>query len=129
MSRYADTFVREGSNRPIARGQLDPGSPYYVMAQNANNHQITYGVLGKALQAMADWMFLNGDALVKYEVWDGDDMVGRGLVGKETGWVRLVWAGARLRLKLEVESRHGYGVWWQSYVIHLTHILEGIGTM
>lgn len=67
---------------PIDGGEVAVGSPYYVIARNANNHQITYGVLEKALQAMADWMFVNGNALVKYEVWDGENMVGKGMVAK-----------------------------------------------
>lgn len=76
--------MREGRDGPIDGGEVNVGSAYYVMARNANNHQITYGVLEKALQAMADWMFVNGDGLVKYEVWDGGNMVGKGMVAK---WV------------------------------------------
>lgn len=71
-----------GADRPIAGGAFDKGSPYYVMARNANNHQMTYGVLGKALHVLADWMSASGDALVRYEVWDGDNLVGKGLVGR-----------------------------------------------
>ena len=28
-------------------------------------------------------MEINGDAMVSYEIWDGDNLVGKGLVGRE----------------------------------------------
>lgn len=49
---------------------------------NANNHQITWGVLGAAVHALEDFMFHTqhwGGA--SFDIYDGQNMVARGLLG------------------------------------------------
>ena len=75
--------LRDSSDGPIAGGGFQTGVPFFLKVRNANNHQITYGVMCRALEAMADWMAEHGDALVVYEIWDGDNMVGNGVVAKK----------------------------------------------
>ncbi|MCJ1301924.1 hypothetical protein MMC08_004725 [Hypocenomyce scalaris] len=53
-----------------------------LRVQNANNHQVTYGVLGAALIALGDWMQEQGKwGALTFEVWDGDNQVGSGGIG------------------------------------------------
>ena len=78
-------LVRERSDEPIQGGRIEFGSPYFVLAANANNHQITYRVMCNALEAIVHWMTANGDAKMRFEIWDGDDMVGKGLVSRAGG--------------------------------------------
>ena len=47
---------------------------------NANNHQMTYGVLGAGLLALMQWMGNGGFAAARFEIWDGGNMVGEGLL-------------------------------------------------
>ena len=49
--------------------------------KNANNHQVTWGVLGAAVEGLRDYMGEKGWAGVKFEVYDGRNMVGEGAVG------------------------------------------------
>lgn len=49
---------------------------------NANNHQITWGVLGAAVHALQDFMFHTqhwGGA--RFDIYDGQNMVAQGLLG------------------------------------------------
>lgn len=46
---------------------------------NANNHQLTYGVLENALEALRSWMmFFRACGVIEYDIFDGDNQVGTG---------------------------------------------------
>ena len=51
------------------------------MVQNANNHQITWGVLSSAVRGLRDYMAEKGWKEVGFEVFDGWNQVGTGAVG------------------------------------------------
>lgn len=58
-----------------------------VSVRNANNHQITWGLLGSAVWGLGEFMrgrATSGSAV--FEVWDGANQVGEGLVS-------LAWGG------------------------------------
>lgn len=48
---------------------------------NANNHQVTYGVLGVVFTSMIEFMQANGWGAAKFEIWDGGNIVGGGTIG------------------------------------------------
>lgn len=47
---------------------------------NTNNHQVTWGVLESALEALADWMEQYGYGSVVFQIYDGPNQVGRGSI-------------------------------------------------
>lgn len=51
-----------------------------VEAMNANNHQLTWGVLGAALKALKQYMESNGYRQAHFDIYDGENMVGKGLL-------------------------------------------------
>ena len=50
---------------------------------DANNHHLTWGVLGAALQALRDYMSQHGHAFgtVSFSVFDGENQTGQGFIG------------------------------------------------
>lgn len=53
--------------------------------QNANNHQITYGVLSAALTGMQTYMLHVGYGGVQFRLYDGKNQVGQGTLGYQLG--------------------------------------------
>lgn len=51
-----------------------------IEAWNANNHQITYGVLGVAVGALTDYMQISGWGTCAFSIFDGSTRVGAGRV-------------------------------------------------
>ena len=52
-----------------------------LVAQDANNHQLTWGVLGAALSAVKDFMNSNGEwGTVTFDIFDGDNQTGQGSI-------------------------------------------------
>lgn len=51
-----------------------------VNACNADNHQLTWGVLGAALTAVLDYMSNFGNGAITFNIFDGAHMVGQGTV-------------------------------------------------
>lgn len=51
-----------------------------VSIWNANNHQVTWGVLESALEALGDWMEQYGYGSVIFQIYDGSNQVGRGSI-------------------------------------------------
>lgn len=49
-------------------------------AMNANNHQLTWGVLAAAIVAMKKYMESNGYRQANFDIYDGINMVGKGLI-------------------------------------------------
>ncbi|MCJ1303454.1 hypothetical protein MMC08_006264 [Hypocenomyce scalaris] len=77
---------------PPAADTLVPGSGFsytedwVITAQNANNHQTTWGVLAAALGALSDYVTsqdLNGAAT--FGIFDGANQVGQGTVAVGSG--------------------------------------------
>lgn len=52
-----------------------------LQAWNADNHQTTWGVLGVAISAVLDCMATNGYGGAGFHIYDGENLVGIGLVG------------------------------------------------
>lgn len=75
VEALGDKAVRGGVfNWPTNNGLV-------LKAWNANNHQLTYGVLGAALDAVGDYMSFNGFCHATFAVYDGVNQVGEGVVG------------------------------------------------
>lgn len=54
---------------------------YNIRVGNANNHQCTYGVMRAAVAALYDYMLAENDfGTVKFDIWDGENQVGQGIV-------------------------------------------------
>ena len=51
-----------------------------ITITNANNHQVTWGVLQSALEALGDWMDQFGYGSVVFQIYDGPNQVGRGSI-------------------------------------------------
>lgn len=49
-------------------------------AWNANNHQLTYGVVCEALNALLDYMGQHGYSAARFDIYDGQNEVGEGMV-------------------------------------------------
>lgn len=55
-----------------------------VNAWNANNHQLSWGVLSAALTAVLDYMRIFGNGATTFNIFDGSNMVGQGTVNVPT---------------------------------------------
>ena len=76
--------MEQSQDGPISGGsftRFSTASGLALQAWNANNHQVTYGVLGAALSALADYMNLGGWGSCTFSIWDGGNQVGLGQVG------------------------------------------------
>lgn len=49
-------------------------------AYNANNHQLTYGVVCAALEALLDYMRQAGFSGARFDIYDGQNKVGEGVI-------------------------------------------------
>lgn len=58
-----------------------PPNELAVHVWNTNNHQITYGVLGAVLTSMIEFMQVHGWGAAFFEIWDGPNLVGFGILG------------------------------------------------
>lgn len=54
---------------------------YSLRVWHANNHQTTWGVLGAAIEAIADFMTQYGFARATFNIYDGGNEVGEGVLG------------------------------------------------
>lgn len=59
------------------------GDAITLSAYDANNHQLTWGVLGAALQAVRDFMSQSGNSfgMVYFAIFDGENQTGEGRIG------------------------------------------------
>lgn len=53
--------------------------------QNANNHQVTWGVMGAAVQAMLSFMLAYGFGQAGFRIYDGGVVVGNGIMTRVYG--------------------------------------------
>lgn len=52
-----------------------------LLAWNADNHQMTWGVLREACLALFDYMLRNNNfGSARFEIYDGNHQVGKGLI-------------------------------------------------
>lgn len=77
--------IRRSHDGPVATGSFHYGiSDALVDVANSNNHQMTLGVLGAALEALSEYFTYLQDTLayppgrVQFAVVDGENEVGRG---------------------------------------------------
>ena len=78
--------MEQSQDGPISGGsfnQLSTASGLALQAWNANNHQVTYGVLGAAFSALMDYMNSVGWGSCTFLIWDGGNQVGAGQIGLE----------------------------------------------
>lgn len=76
------THIRQSGDGPVDNGRysmIGLGG-VAVMAWNANNHQLTWGVLGAALRGVLDYMRIFGNGDITFNIFDGAHMVGHGTV-------------------------------------------------
>ncbi len=72
---------------PIPTGQFSymipqrGGATVAMHVWNMNNHQVTWGVLNKALEALADYFKCTEWGAATFGIWDGVNEVGMGVVG------------------------------------------------
>lgn len=54
-----------------------------MLAEDANHHQLTWGVLGAALQAIKEYMSQSGTSFgtAYFSIYDGDNQTGKGSIG------------------------------------------------
>lgn len=52
-----------------------------LTVKNAENHQVTWGVLGAALIALGDYMSKFGYGAATFAIFDGGSQVGQGTIG------------------------------------------------
>lgn len=64
--------------RAFDRFPSDEGMLVSIM--NANNHQVTWGVLQAAIEALGDYMEQHGYASVTFQIYDGPNQVGEGSI-------------------------------------------------
>lgn len=83
--------IRAGGDGRVPKGAFQYGiSNAQVYAANSNNHQMTLGVLGAALTALAEYCTHLQDTTgvapgeIHFTVVDGDNEVGRGFFGRES---------------------------------------------
>lgn len=78
--------IQRGGDSVISGGVYRWGSGFphaiVVSFMNANNHQLTYGVVRSAVAAVKGYMASDGDyGLMSFDIWDGDNQVGTGVIG------------------------------------------------
>lgn len=74
MLQAGDSVIDHGMFNQIGANAVS------LQVWNANNHQTTYGVLGAALSAVHQWMNQNGYVAMSFGIYDGNNLVGNGVV-------------------------------------------------
>ena len=76
----------EGASTSAAgapEGAAPPPPGLQLHAWNENNHQMSWGVLGAAIQAVLDCMVnIREWGTASFSIWDGDTEVGFGVLGE-----------------------------------------------
>lgn len=71
----------EGASTSAA-GAGEAQTPFELHAWNENNHQMSWGVLGAAIQAVQDCMLnIEEWGTATFSIWDGETEVGFGVLG------------------------------------------------
>ena len=73
--------LSSNADGPIPNGRFSTegyGVKWFVV--NDNNHQVTWGVMGSAIEALTNFMVLYGFGPAIFAIWDGPNLVGRGLL-------------------------------------------------
>lgn len=78
---YINNHIAVSGDAVIPHGGMYTENPegwLQLYLKNANNHQITWGIAGAAVQAMATYMQQAGAAPIAWQIWDGMNWVGIG---------------------------------------------------
>lgn len=75
LEREGDGLVPTGAYERLGPANL------VLHVWNSNNHQLTRGVLGAALDALADYIDTYWSGALQFYIWDGQHEVGQGLLG------------------------------------------------
>lgn len=84
FNAHLDRVLPGRENRLLPGGGFSWGEDqlYSVQISNANNHQCTFGVMRSAVAALTDFMTTeNTYGTMSFEIWDGENEVGLGVVG------------------------------------------------
>ena len=83
-----DGWIQNQGDGVIVSGRYEgvvPGNSFGLGMRNANNHQLTYGVVQAAIAALKSYMSQeNNYGWVLFEIWDGDNQVGVGALGRNS---------------------------------------------
>lgn len=60
-------------------GEFSPSQPVFLKVWNANNHQVTWGVMHASIAALVNYMSKHGWGLGWFNIYDGGVQVGYGL--------------------------------------------------
>ena len=82
---YLDTIANMyamGAHALISHGSFTRTGPHNLVftAVNSNNHQMTWGVLAMAIEALASYMQSTGFGRVIFTIYDGVNEVGSGSI-------------------------------------------------
>ncbi|KAA6407892.1 MAG: hypothetical protein FRX48_08243 [Lasallia pustulata] len=79
-------IMHEGDGM-LPKGTFEADSAgWELYTVNTNNHQQTWGVLGGALFALANWMSSTGNVgAAHFIIYDGDNEVGQGTLASSRG--------------------------------------------
>lgn len=77
----AAAAAASGGTDAVISAADNPTNELAVRVWNANNHQVTFGVLGATVHALLEYMMLNGWESVAFDIYDGKNIVGGGSVG------------------------------------------------
>lgn len=83
---FVNQHIEFSGDGPIADGDeyfTTSGTNVQVYVEDANNHQLTWGVAGVALQGLNTWMAVedNGYSDATFQINDGRNWVGNGYIG------------------------------------------------
>lgn len=87
VGRAVVGHIESVADGPILTGDFSYLKPQWggaTMAMhvwNVNNHQVTYGVLGAAVRTLTDFFGSTGWGAATFQIWDGVNEVGMGVVG------------------------------------------------
>lgn len=79
--------IQTAPDGPIPTGEFSylipqwGGATVAMHVWNVNNHQITWGVLSSAVEALAEYFRSTEWAAATFAIWDGVNKVGLGVVG------------------------------------------------
>lgn len=75
LEEHGDDLVANGVYDRLGDGNVA------LHIWNTNNHQLTRGVLGATLDALADFIDTYWSGALQFYIWDGENEVAQGLLG------------------------------------------------
>ena len=81
-SDYVSDYLHDTRDQVVSGGQSewDVADTLSLHLWNTNNHQLTWGVVKAALEALNDYMNKSGYGEVEFSIFDGAHEVGQGAI-------------------------------------------------